>query len=105
MAHNIILPKLGTNMTEATIIRWLKHDGDVVAVGEPLVEVETEKATFEVDAEVPGVLRSVLAKPGDTVPVTMPLGIIADAEESLTEHMKEVEALRANIASEEHRAP
>ena len=104
MAHNIILPKLGTNMTEATIIRWLKHEGDAVAVGEPLVEVETEKATFEVDAEVPGVLRSVLARSGDTVPVTMPLGVIADPEESLTEHMKEVEALRVTIASEEHRA-
>ena len=104
MAHNIILPKLGTNMTEATVVRWLKHEGDAVTVGEPLVEVETEKATFEVDAEVPGVLRSVLAKPGDTVPVAMPLGVVADPEESLTEHMKEVDAMRVEIASEEHRA-
>lgn len=100
MAHNVILPKLGTNMTEATVVRWLKQEGDAVATGDPLVEVETDKAIFEVEVEVPGVLLHILTQPGETVPVALPIAVLGNPEEDLTEHLKEIARLRATFAPE-----
>ena len=101
MAYNVNLPKLGTNMTEALVVQWLKKEGDSVSTGEALLEVETEKATFEVEADSPGVLRAILAQPGETISVAMPLGVIGDENEDLTGHLKELEHLRDNADSEE----
>lgn len=101
MASNVNLPKLGTNMTEAIILQWLKQEGDQVAVGEPIVEVETEKANFEVEAEASGFLRQILAQPGDTVPVAMPLGVIAGENEDISQHLADVTKQREQRAAEE----
>ncbi|MBI3979513.1 MAG: E3 binding domain-containing protein [Chloroflexi bacterium] len=100
LIYDVILPKLGTNMTEATVVRWLKREGDPVAAGEPLAEVETEKAVFEIEAEAPGVLRRILAQPGETVPVALPVAVIADRAEDLAEHLEAVARLRAGSAAE-----
>ena len=56
MASNIVVPQLGESVVEARVARWLKKEGDAVTVGEPLVELETEKIDLEVGAEQAGVL-------------------------------------------------
>jgi pyruvate dehydrogenase E2 component (dihydrolipoamide acetyltransferase) len=62
------MPRLSDSMEEGTIVRWLKRDGDVVSKGEPLAEVETDKATVTFDADADGMLR-ILAGEGETVPL------------------------------------
>jgi len=61
MATDIVVPTLGESVTEATIAQWLKKPGEAVARDEPLVELETDKVTLEVNASEAGVLAEVLA--------------------------------------------
>ncbi len=70
----IILPVLGANMSHATVRAWFKHEGDTVAVGDRLFEVETDKVNAEVEAETAGIIRQIVAPAGAQVPV---LGIVA----------------------------
>jgi 2-oxoglutarate dehydrogenase E2 component (dihydrolipoamide succinyltransferase) len=72
------VPTLGESVTEATIGKWFKKAGDVVAVDEPLVELETDKVTIEVPAPAAGVLADVAVKDGDTVAVGTLLGSIKE---------------------------
>src|SRR4030088_2453967 len=72
----IRVPTLGESVTEATIGRWFKKDGDAVAVDEPLVELETDKVTIEVPAPSAGTLGEIIAKDGTTVAVGALLGQI-----------------------------
>jgi 2-oxoglutarate dehydrogenase E2 component (dihydrolipoamide succinyltransferase) len=81
MSTNIVVPELGESVVEATVLRWLKREGDRVAVGESVVELETEKANFEVAAEQAGVLVRIDRKEGDDVKVGEALGVIGDAGE------------------------
>src|SRR6266700_3411659 len=74
----IRVPTLGESVTEATIGKWFKHQGDAVAVDEPLVELETDKVTIEVPSPAAGVLAEVAAKDGETVAVGALLGQIRD---------------------------
>jgi 2-oxoglutarate dehydrogenase E2 component (dihydrolipoamide succinyltransferase) len=74
----IRVPALGESVTEATIGKWFKKAGDVVAVDEPLVELETDKVTIEVPAPAAGVLIGVAVKDGDTVAVGALLGAIKE---------------------------
>lgn len=68
------MPKMGDGMEEGTILRWLKKEGDSVAVEEAIAEIETDKANVEIPAEEAGILTRIVAKEGDTVPVG---GVIA----------------------------
>ena len=81
MATEIVLPQWSMGMADGTIVRWLKHEGDAVTEGEPLVEVEAAKVTSEVEAEVSGVLARILVPEGETVPVRTPLCLIGTADE------------------------
>jgi pyruvate dehydrogenase E2 component (dihydrolipoamide acetyltransferase) len=77
------MPALGMNQDTCRLVEWLKHDGDTVTRGEPLMEVETDKATVEIEAPASGVLAAVTARPGDDVPVGQPIAIIlAPGEEA-----------------------
>ncbi len=78
MATDIVVPTLGESVSEATIAQWLKKPGDAVAVDEPLVELETDKVTLEVNASVAGVLSEVVAEEGANVEVGALLGRIAE---------------------------
>src|ERR1700735_2897598 len=69
----VVMPRLSDSMQEGTIVRWLKRDGDVVAAGEALAEVETDKATVTFDADADGTLQ-ILARGDETVPIG---GVIA----------------------------
>ncbi len=76
---DIKVPQLGESVTEAIIAKWLKAEGDTVAMDEPLVELETDKVTLEVNAPEAGVLVSISAQEGDTVEVGALLGAMGEA--------------------------
>ena len=78
MATDIIVPPLGESVTEATVARWLKQPGDAVAVDDPLVELETDKVTLEVNAPAAGTLAEVLVPKDGNVAVGGVLGRIAE---------------------------
>ncbi len=77
MSTDVILPQWGMNMQEGTLVKWLKKEGDQVAQGEPLVEVETAKINSELEAPAAGVLAYVLAAEGSTVSVGTVVALIA----------------------------
>ncbi len=77
MATEIRVPTLGESVTEATIGKWFKKPGDAIKADEPLVELETDKVTLEVNAPAAGVLGEITAKEGETVGVNALLGMIA----------------------------
>jgi len=75
---NIVVPQLGESVVEARVARWLKREGDRVEVGEPLVELETEKIDLEVGAEHGGVLASIKRHEGEDVKVGELLAVVDD---------------------------
>lgn len=81
----VVMPSMGADMTEGSIARWLKQQGDEVQRGDILAEVETDKAVVEMEAYGSGVLRKVLVDEGVTVPVGQVIGIIADPDEAIPE--------------------
>jgi len=81
---SIKVPPLGESIVEATISRWLKKEGDVVAQNESLVELETDKITVEVPAFKAGVLTKQMKKEGDTVQVGEEIGVIDESASSAT---------------------
>lgn len=89
MATKITLPMLGQTMEEGTITRWLKNEGDAVQKDEPIYEVMTDKANFEVEAPESGVLRKILVKPDETIPIFAPVAIIGTADESIDDLLKD----------------
>jgi pyruvate dehydrogenase E2 component (dihydrolipoamide acetyltransferase) len=74
----VVMPRLSDSMEEGTIVRWLKRDGERVSEGEPLAEVETDKATVTFDADADGTLR-ILAAEGETVAIGKPIARIGDS--------------------------
>ena len=78
MSIEITVPTLGESVTEATVAQWLKKPGDAVAKDEPVVELETDKVTLEVNAAEAGVLADIQVEEGDTVEVGTILGSIGE---------------------------
>src|ERR1700722_5399846 len=74
----IVMPRLSDTMEEGTILRWLKHDGDHVARGEELVEIETDKAAMTYESDSEGILQT-LASEGDTLAVGEPIARVGEA--------------------------
>ena len=74
----IRVPTLGESVTEATVAKWFKAEGDAVAVDEPILELETDKVTLEVNASAAGTLSEITAKEGDNVEVGALLGMIGE---------------------------
>jgi pyruvate dehydrogenase E2 component (dihydrolipoamide acetyltransferase) len=85
MATTVIMPKLGLTMTEGTIEKWLKQEGDRVEKGELLVEIITEKINFQYEAPASGILRKIFHHEGEVVPVATPIAIIAEESEVIPE--------------------
>lgn len=77
MKEEIYLPKMGLTMTEASIEKWLKNDGDTVKKGEDILEIMTEKVTSTIEASASGVIK-IHKKEGSTVPVGEVIGEIVD---------------------------
>jgi 2-oxoglutarate dehydrogenase E2 component (dihydrolipoamide succinyltransferase) len=82
VAAEIHVPELGESVADATVGRWLKQEGDAVTSGEALVELETDKINFEVEAEQDGVLQSISKGEGETVNVGEVIGTIGEGSEA-----------------------
>jgi pyruvate dehydrogenase E2 component (dihydrolipoamide acetyltransferase) len=83
MAEQIILPRQGQSVETCLVLNWKKQEGDEVAEGEVLVEVETDKAAFEVESTVAGTLLKILHQEGEDVPVLSPLAIVGQPGEDI----------------------
>ncbi len=83
MAEIITMPKLGFDMAEGTLVRWVVPPGDQVSKGDIVAEIETDKATVEVESPFSGVLLRQLVKEGEIVPVNTPIAIIAQPGEEV----------------------
>lgn len=81
MRTPLVLPKWGMGIEEGTILQWLKAEGDAVAQGEPIVEIETAKATQAVEAPVSGRLVQKLVLEGATAAVNTQIGVIETGDE------------------------
>ena len=77
MSENILVPVLGESITEATVSKWLKNEGDPVEVDEPIVELETDKVNLEVPSPVSGILTKINSKDGTVVEVGALLGLVS----------------------------
>ena len=91
MAAEIQVPELGESVADATVGRWLKQEGDAVKSGEALVELETDKINFEVEAEQDGVLQSISKGEGETVNVGETIGTIGEGDGTAPEQAEEQE--------------
>jgi pyruvate/2-oxoglutarate dehydrogenase complex dihydrolipoamide acyltransferase (E2) component len=78
MITKVVLPKWGMGIEEGTVVRWLKNIGERVRQGEPLVEIETAKATQEVEAPAAGTLIEILVAEGQVTTVNSELAVIED---------------------------
>ena len=77
MSEDILVPVLGESVTEATVARWLKKEGEEVSVDEPVVELETDKVNLEVPSPVSGIISKINSKDGENVEVGSVLGIVS----------------------------
>ena len=85
MAKDILMPLLSPSMTDGTLVRWIKKEGDAVKVGEVIAEVETDKATMDLEAFDSGILRKILVAEGTKVPVQTRIGLIGTKDEKIDE--------------------
>src|ERR1700678_1686174 len=85
MAKDILMPLLSPSMTEGTLVKWLKKEGDPVKSGEVIAEVETDKATMDLESFDSGILRKILIQQGAKVPVQSRIGIIGAKDEKIDE--------------------
>jgi pyruvate dehydrogenase E2 component (dihydrolipoamide acetyltransferase) len=89
MGHLLRVEKWAENLDEVTLNRWLKAEGDTLAVGDSLCEIITDKATFEYEMEVAGTLRARYATDKSVIPVGYAIAFVGEAEEALPEGVEE----------------
>src|SRR5438067_4130227 len=92
MATQVVMPKLSPTMEEGQLARWLKQEGDKVSRGEPLAEIDTDKATMEAQALTTGVLRKILVREGETVPLGQIIAIIGEPDEDISALVAQAES-------------
>ena len=93
MSENILVPVLGESVTEATVSRWLKKEGEKVSADEPVVELETDKVNLEVPSPVSGVISKINSKDGDNVEVGSILGIVSSGSNDQPEKLQKIEKI------------
>ena len=91
MSKKILVPALGESVTEATISKWLKNEGDKISSDEPVVELETDKVNIEVPAPSDGILEKISAKEGNTVNVGATLGVIGGSSPAVKKNNVKIE--------------
>ncbi len=95
MAHAIVMPQAGQSMTEGKIIQWFFKEGDTVKRGDPVFEIETDKANMDVEAPSDGIMTKIVYEAGTTVDVLKVVAILADEGEDV-----DVDALIAEAESQ-----
>ena len=95
----ITMPKLSDTMTEGVVVRWHKKKGDVIATGDVLAEIETDKATMEMEAFDDGVLKEIYVPEGQKVSVGERIALIGNEQESSSAPVQKVDALPKRIVS------
>ena len=95
MSETISMPKLGFDMAEGTLVRWVKNEGEDINKGDVLAEIETDKATVEVESSASGVVLKLLVDQGAVVPVSTPIAVVGEKGENV-----DVAALEAESAPE-----
>lgn len=83
MAEIVTMPKLGFDMNEGTLVRWIKNEGEEVTKGDVLAEIETDKATVEVESSFSGILYNKLVEADAIVPIGDPIAVIAEKDEKV----------------------
>jgi len=101
MAETISMPKLGFDMAEGTLIRWVKNEGENINKGDILAEIETDKATVEVESSASGVVRKLLVEEGSVVPVGDPIAVVGSADEKIEETPTKVVEPKAEKKTDE----
>ena len=94
MAEIVTMPKLGFDMAEGTLVRWVKSEGDSVNKGDILAEIETDKATVEVESNFEGLVFKHLVNQEEVVPIGVPIAVIKNPDEEdpdLRQLLKDVE--------------
>ena len=81
--HEIRMPQMGQSVEEASIVMWLKKEGETVAQGEPLFSIQTDKAEIECESTAAGVLRKIIVQPDVTVPVLTVVALVGTADEPM----------------------
>jgi len=94
----VLLPKMGESVAEATIIKWLKNEGDKIELDEPIIEIATDKVDSEVPAPNAGILVKQMCKEGDVVQVGKPIAVIADSASSKPEKPVEIPKTEIKIS-------
>jgi pyruvate dehydrogenase E2 component (dihydrolipoamide acetyltransferase) len=95
MISEVVMPQMGADMTEGTIVQWRKNEGDPVERGEIIAEIETDKANVEIEAFESGVFRKALIPEGETVDVGTIIAIIAGAEDDISQYGAGAAAVKA----------
>ena len=88
MATRVVMPKLTDTMEEGVVVSWKKREGETVAAGDVLAEIETDKAVMDLEAFGSGTLRKILAEPGQTVKSGALIAIVAEADEDIGPALK-----------------
>ncbi len=102
MATELTMPQMGYDMQEGTVVRWLKAEGSNVELGEPVAEIETDKAVVEFESYASGVLQKILVSEGSTVPVGEAIAVVGEMDAVLEEEPEpEVPEPAAQAAEEE----
>lgn len=108
MPVDVIMPKVDMVMEAGTIVRWYRNENEMVTAGEPILEIETDKANIDVEAPASGVLVAISAKPGDVVPVAQRIAQILVPDET-TDRLAQPESFQSSDsvakALHSHRAP
>lgn len=89
MATFFPLPKLGMNQEEGEIVSWLVSEGETVSEGQPIVEIETDKTTVELEATASGVLAKIIHGEGDIVPINGVIAVILAPDEAMPDEIPE----------------
>lgn len=107
MAKEITMPLLSPSMTEGTLVKWLKQEGDAVKSGEVLAEVETDKATMDLEAFDSGTIRKLLIEEGTRVPINARIGVIGEPDENIPEDLltSNLDELKSAAPAEKPAAP
>src|SRR3979411_2592172 len=100
MATQVVMPKLSPTMEEGQLSRWLKKEGDKVSMGEPLAEIDTDKATMEMQALSNGVLRKILVQEGESAPLGQPIAIVGEADEDISALLGKSKAKASSIPTD-----